>query len=131
MFYLVPYDVVGPGVFLLFGLAGFLVFSMIVFVLEAVVLWLLKWDTFGRSLLSSFLMNLASTILGVLLIGLLLTGLLNGFLSFVLAFGLSVVIEGIVLMMIKRDLARENSRVVTIANIASYALLAISLLFIS
>lgn len=130
MFTSIQPDVAGPFVFLLFGLAAFLVFSVIVFVLEAVLLWLLKWDTFGRSLLSSFLMNLTSTILGILLIGLLLTGLLNGFLSFVIAFGLSILIEGIVLMMIKPDAARENWRVAMIANVTSYILLGIFLFFI-
>lgn len=66
MFYSIHFDVVGPGVLLLFGLAAFLVFSGIVFGIEAGVLWLLKWGTFGRSLFASFLMNLASTIVGIL-----------------------------------------------------------------
>jgi hypothetical protein len=131
MFASIPPDVAGPGVFILFGLAAFLVFSAIVLVLEAVLLWLIRWDTFGRSLLSSFLMNLTSTVLGVLLIGLLLTGLLNSFLGFTIAFVLSVLIEVIILMMIKRDAVRENWRAAIIANFTSYTLLGIFLLYIS
>ena len=46
MFYSIQFDVVGPGVLLLFGLMAFLVFSVIVCGMEAVVLWLLKWGTF-------------------------------------------------------------------------------------
>jgi hypothetical protein len=92
------------------------------------VLWLLKWDAFGRSLLSSFLMNLASTMLGILLIGLSLIGLLNDFLGFVISFMLSVLSEGGVLMLMKRDATRENWRVAIIANVISYSLLGIFLL---
>ena len=128
MFYPIHPDVAGPGVYIIFGLTAFLVFSAIVFVLEAVVLWLLKWDAFGRSLLSSFLMNLASTIFGILLIGLSLIGLLNDFLGFVIAFVLSVLIEGGVLMLMKRNATRENWRVAIIANVISYSLLGIFLL---
>lgn len=129
MFYSVPHDVVGPGVFLLFGLVAFLVFSTIVLVLEAVVLWLLKWDAFGRSLLSSFLMNLASTIVGVLAVGSLLSGWINNFLAFVLALLLSILIEGGVLMLMKRGTRRENWRAAVVANIASYAVFGLLLLF--
>ena len=128
MFFSIHYDVVSPGVFLLFGLIAFLVFSAIVFVIEAVVLWLLKWGTFGRSLLSSFLMNLASTIVGILAIGLSVTGLSNNFLGFVIALLLSVLIEGGVLMLMKRGATRENWRAASIANVVSYALLGIFLL---
>lgn len=127
MFSSVPYDVVGPGVFLLFGLIAFLIFSGIVFVLEALVLWLLKWGTFGRSLLSSFLMNLASTIGGIVALGLSVSGLFNNFLGFAVALLLSILIEGGVLMLMKRNAARENWRAASIANIVSYGLLGIFL----
>jgi hypothetical protein len=128
MFYSIHFDVVGPGVFIFFGLLAFLIFSGIVLGLEAVVLWSLKWDTFGRSLLASFLMNLASTIVGVLAIGLLATSLLNNFVSFVLALLLSILIEGGVLMLMKRDATTKNWRVASIANVVSYGLLGIFLL---
>jgi hypothetical protein len=128
MFYSIHFDVVGPGVLLLFGLVAFLLFSGIVFGIEAVVLWLLKWGTFGRSLLASFLMNLASTIVGVVVIGVLATSLLNNFLTFVLALLLSILIEGGVLMLVKRDATHENWRAASIANVISYALLGIFLL---
>lgn len=131
MFYSIHFDVVGPGVLLLFGLAAFLVFSAIVFGIEALILWLLKWGTFGRSLLASFLMNLASTIVGVLVIVLLATSLLNNFLTFIVALLLSILIEGGVLMLVKRDATRENWQVAGIANIVSYALLGIFLLLSS
>ena len=129
MSYSVPHDVVGPGVFLLFGLAAFLIFSTIVLILEAVVLWLLKWGTFNRSLLSSFLMNLASTIVGILAVGSLLSGLINNFLAFVLALLLSILIEGGVLMLMKRGARRENWRAAVVANVTSYALFGLFLLF--
>jgi hypothetical protein len=126
MFYPIHPDVVGPGVYIIFGLTAFLVFLRSSLSLR--LLWLLKWDAFGRSLLPSFLMNLASTILGILLIGLSLIGLLNDFLGFVISFMLSVLIEGGVLMLMKRDATRENWRVASIANVISYSLLGIFLL---
>ena len=68
-------------------------------------------------------MNLASTIVGVLVIGLLATNLLSNVLSLVLALLLSILIEAGVLMLVKREATRENWRGASIANVISYGLL--------
>lgn len=121
------FDVAGPGVFLIAGGLAFAVFSFGTLVIETLVLWLLKWDTIGRSLLAAFLMNLASTILGIVLFGLSILGV--SFFSIVfLGFLLSFLVEGGILMLIKKGAARQNWIASVVANVASYGLLLIGFL---
>ena len=87
---------------------------------------LLKWDKFGYSLQISLLMNVTSTIFGI---GSVLVGTMefnNGFLTWsavAIAFLLSVLIEGGILMLMKLDAARLNWIVSLTANVASYLLI--------
>jgi len=119
MFYSVPHDVAAPWLLIaVFSLGALTVLTLIISVLESLVMLLLKWDKFGRSLWASLLMNVTSTIFGGVLIAL---GLFGGsFIWLVAAFVLSVLIEGSVLMLMKRGAARQNWIVSLIANLVSY-----------
>jgi len=69
---------------------------------------LLKWDKFGRSLSASLLMNVTSTIFGGVLIAL---GLLGGpYIWLAVAFPLSVLIEGGVLILMKRGASKLDRK---------------------
>ena len=111
-----------------FGIVAYLALSL----LESIVLRLLKWGTFWRSLLASLLMNLPSTLVGFWLIW--LAGFsrtyteetpLNrlGIWLIPAAWALSVAIEGGVLVLMKRDGGRQNWVASLAANTASYLLL--------
>jgi len=121
MFTSIPYDVAGPGV--LFAAAAFsfgalIVLTLIISIVEIIVMLLLKWGRFGRSLWASLLMNVTSTIFGGVLIAL---GLFGGsYVWLAVAFVLSVLIEGSVLILMKRGAARQNWIASLIANVASY-----------
>ena len=121
MFASVPFDVAGPGVLVaaaIFGLGALIVITLVVSLIESVVLLLFKWDRYGRALWASILMNVTSSILGGVLV---VVGLYQtSFSWFVVAFILSVVIEGGVLLLMKRDAARQNWTVAIAANFVSY-----------
>ena len=114
-------DVGGPILFAGFGIVAYLALSL----LESIVLRLLKWGTFGRSLLASLLMNLPSTLVGFWLIWVVEFSRLNRlqFLLIPATWALSVVIEGAMLVLMNRDGGRENWTASLVANTASYLLL--------
>lgn len=120
-------DVIGPGVYRLSGEIVFALFSIGTLVVESLALWLLKWSSFGRSLLAAFLMNLVSTVFGSVRFGPSILGI-NSYVIFLLMFLLSVLIEGGVLMLMKRGAARQNWIASLVANAASYGFLAVALL---
>ena len=95
------------------------------FLLESIVLKLLKWGTFWRSLLASLLMNLPSTLAGFGLIWLFGLSSLNrlGIWLILSTWTLSVAIEGVVLILMNRDGGRENWTASLVANTASYLLI--------
>ena len=115
-------DVGGPILFAGFGILAYLALSL----LESIVLRLIKWGTFWRSLLASLLMNLPSTLVGFWLMGW-LDGVsrLNrlGIWLIPAAWALSVAIEGGVLVLMKRDGGRQNWMAALAANTASYLLM--------
>ncbi len=122
MFYSVPYDVGVPWVLIaaaaIFSIGALIVLTLIISVVESLAMLLLKWDKFGRSLWASLLMNVTSTIFGGVLIAL---GLFGGsYIWLAVAFTLSVLIEGGVLILMKRGAARQNWIVSLIANLVSY-----------
>jgi hypothetical protein len=123
------FDIAGPGVYVLAGGVVFAIFSIGTLVIESLALWLLKWDTFGRSLLAAFLMNLVSTIIGLVPFGVVLAGL-NYSSLFLLAFLFSVLIEGGVLMLMKKGAARQNWIASLFANALSYVFLAVLLFWL-
>jgi hypothetical protein len=131
----------GPAIFL-FGIVAGVVLVFVIALVEAIVLRLLRWAGFWRALLDSFAMNLVSTLAGLVL---------NAFVadfyqscgydparggrycdwlmspwSLLLAAGLlSVLIEGGVLLLLRRRPAGETWRAALAANVASYALIAL------
>jgi len=114
-------DVGGPILFAGLGIVAYLA----LFLIESIVLRLLKWGTFWRSLLASLLMNLPSTLVGYCLVGLTGFSRLNrlGIWLIPATWALSVAIEGGVLVLMKRDGGRQNWMAALAANTASYLLL--------
>ena len=128
------------------------ILSMLVVVSEAGILLGMKWGTFARSLLVSLLMNVASTLAGILtsiLLGFLLPVFsvflvenplvesffflladwgIGGLLFFValfllLFFTISVLVEAGVLFLIDKQPARQIWRVAIAVNLVSYLIL--------
>ena len=114
-------DTGGPILFAGLGIVAYLA----LFLIESIVLRLLKWGAFWRSLLASLLMNLPSTLVGFGLIWLAGFSRLNrlGIWLVLSTWALSVAIEGGVLVLMKRDGGRENWTASLVANTASYLLL--------
>ena len=98
---------------------------VVLFLLESIVLRLLKWGTYWRSLLASLLMNLPLTLVGFGLIWLAGSSSLNrwGIWLIPVTWALSVAIEGGVLVLMKRDGGRQNWMAALAANTASYLLM--------
>jgi hypothetical protein len=118
-----PPDIAAPGLVLgqLALTAGFLVllFSLIVLI-ESVVLQVLHWGSFKRSLRGSFWMNLASTLAGFLVLGLVPR---LGFLGLLVAWAISVLIEWAVLARFQPGNKRYTLSLALSANLVSYLLL--------
>ncbi|MBE0408837.1 MAG: hypothetical protein IBX69_03805 [Anaerolineales bacterium] len=118
-------DVYLPGLILpllnVYGLFGLFAFLVVLLLLETLVLVLVKWAGFGRALLASLLMNLISTILGVILDLTLWDWQL--WWVILIAFAASVIVEGGVLMLMKQTTFRLNIIAAVAANLASYLIL--------
>ena len=116
------FDVAGPGLLTAasVGLLVLCIVSVIVVLLESLVLWRLGWGSFKRSLLASFVMNLVTSILGI---GVVMFTLPLGLWGFLIDFGLSVLVEGGILMLFKRGAAKENWLAALAANAVSYMLI--------
>ena len=132
MFTSISFDVAGPGVLIAiaaFSIVALIVLTLLITVAEAIVMLLLKWDKFGRSLWASLLMNITSTIFGGVLIAL---GVLGGSYAWlVAAFVLSVLIEGGVLMLMNRGAVRQNLLTSLIANLASYLVIILPIILLN
>ena len=123
-----PYDVAAPWLAgLVIGMGGctLTVLTLIISTIESLVMVLLKWGGFGRSLWDSMLMNITSAIFGMVFGIVALTfsddsPLRHWYTLLAIAFVLSVLIEGGVLMLMKRSAARQNWIVSLIANLSSY-----------
>lgn len=128
MFAMPVFDVAGPGVVLFMvgaGLGGLCILTLVITLLEAIVLLLLKWGTFGRSLVAALVMNLVTTMIGF---GMLV--FMKGdavYLGLLLDFLLSILIEGGVLMLFKRGAPRANWIAALSANAASYLIIILPL----
>ena len=87
-----------------------------VVVIEALLLWLFRWGSPGRSALASFVMNAVSALVGALLDLRMPDALVYGFL-------LSVPIEAAVLVLFDRQRKLRSFVSALGTNVASYALL--------
>lgn len=111
--------------------------GLLIILLEAAVLRLLQWGTFQRSLLDAFLMNLASTLIGGVIVAVFLFAETapQALLALLSGWVLSIGIEGGTLTLINtiRKVERHSVRQIwlasLVANTASYALLSILVLF--
>ena len=118
-----PLDDPTPGLVLgqLALTVGFLVFLFALIVLvESVVLQVLRWGSFKRSLRGAFWMNLASTLAGFLLLSLVPH---LGYLALLVAWVLSVLIEWAVLARFQPGSRRYTLSLALSANLVSYLLL--------
>jgi hypothetical protein len=118
-------DVYLPGLILPllneFGLFGLGVFLVVLLLLETLVLVLVKWAGFGNALLAALFMNLVSTIIGLILDFTLWDWQL--WWVILIAFAVSVIVEGGVLMLMRRTTPRLNIIAALAANLASYLIL--------
>lgn len=123
IFLAIPVDVALPGAVLQVALLGTLaliiIFILIVFV-EAVVLQLIGWEDRRAAFKAAFWMNLASTAAGFLLLA--FVNRLTGF-GLVLAWAVSVIIEGLVLKRSSPRGTRFHWYASLLANLVSYLLL--------
>jgi hypothetical protein len=137
-------DVAVAPIILAGGLtAGVTVFLPIVLI-ESLVLWRLRWGSFRRSLVDSFIINIASTLCGlVFFVMFTLTlfqctrvpasdglhtvnscdWLVSPLLGLVALWALTVAIEGGVLLLLKRHARRQTGIAALVSNAASYALI--------
>jgi hypothetical protein len=117
------FDVAGPGLvagLLVFGVVFVFILFMLIVLVETVTLQLMHWGNFKSSLKASVLMNLASTLLGLVLLWLVPA---LGFVGIAIAWALSVLIEWWVLTRLHQGENRRNLLIATVANLASYILL--------
>jgi hypothetical protein len=125
-------DVYLPGLILpllnVFGLFGLGVFLVVLLLLETLVLVLVKWAGFGKALLAALFMNLVSTIIGLILDFTLWDWQL--WWVILVAFAVSVIVEGVVLMLMRRTTPRLNIIAALAANLASYLILILPLALI-
>jgi hypothetical protein len=129
----------GPAIFL-FGVVAGVILVFVIALVEAAVLRLLSWASFWRSLLDSFVMNLVSALAGLVLNvfaadyyqscgyspdrgGRFCEWLVSPWALLALAWLLSVLVEGGVLLLLRRRAARQTWLAALVANIASYALI--------
>jgi hypothetical protein len=134
---------IAPMIFSGGALVGGLLFIFVV-ALESLVLWRLKWGNFRRSFVDTLIANAVSTILGL---GIYLVVFNVGYdcrsvpysdgvhvvtscgwsispiIVFVLLWIASVIIEGGVLLLMRRHPPRQTWKVSIVANIVSYLLL--------
>jgi hypothetical protein len=113
-------DVAGPGLIVALGLGvgAAVLLAVVVVVVEAVVLRVMKWGAFWRSLLGSLLMNIASGVVGLFFIG--LGGLIGPIGWVIVTFLASIAIEGGVLALMKREQAGRGFLAALVANVVTY-----------
>ena len=116
-------DVIAPNMILVslgMGLVALGLLTLLIALVEGVALTLLKWNIFYRSLIAAGIANIASSLVG----GLLLIFLQEQALTWViLVFFLSVIIEGAILMRIQPNSGRRIWLFSLAINLASYLLL--------
>jgi hypothetical protein len=100
----------------------------VLFIVEGLAMFALKWGSAKRCLLDAVYMNLASTLLGLFAACGLLSNMLHldtqGSLLFILiTWTISVVVEGAILALLKRHPPRQTWLTAMAVNTISYALL--------
>ena len=124
-------DVISPGMVLLslgLGLVALFLFNLLITLVEGVVLTLLKWKPFLRSLLAALLANTISSIVGIVLL-IFLQDIPIAWI--VIAFFLSIIIEGVILVLIQPVTRWKALLFALLANLASYLILIVPAYLIS
>ncbi|MBD2579682.1 hypothetical protein [Oscillatoria sp. FACHB-1406] len=123
-------DVLPAQTIPIIGGVGFIVFELIVIVCETLVLWQLEWGTWQRSLLDASLTNMTSGIIGLPLSLINFAALYRILppaiffpLWLFLSWALSFLIEGSMLLLLRRKPLRETAFASAVANAASYCVL--------
>lgn len=110
----------GDGIWIL------LLILLVIIAVEAVIMLLSKINRFGKSFLQSALVNIVSTLAGYLFVS--LGGGFNGSVplltQWAIFFGITVLIEGLLMMVLNAKTSKGKLWLVTIVmNLASYILL--------
>jgi len=117
------FDFISPQLILIslgLGFVALLLLTFLITLVEGVVLALFKWNVFPRALVASLIANVTSSLVG----GLLLIFLQDiPLIWMLLAFVLSVSIEGTILLKIQPAFGRRTWLLTLLANLASYLLL--------
>lgn len=116
-------DVAGPGLIaaLIGGsLLALCLLTLLITLIETTVMVLLKWGSFWRAIVASLVMNIASTIIGVFL---LIIFPQPSWWSLLIAWAISALVEGSILMLLQRGAASKNWKVAFAANAVSYLLI--------
>lgn len=115
------FDVAAPGIVIGMLVGGIAVLILVIFLIaliEAVILTLLGWEYFRKSLIVSIIMNIASGIIGGILLVLVPHPTIFGL---IIAMILSIIIEGGIMMRFRSDVVGKTLLVVFLANLCSYA----------
>lgn len=126
-------DVVGPGFLLGLGiglLCGSTITILLTTLVEAGVMVLIKWGDFRQSFGAALLMNIISTVLGVVLVFVLNSDDFNTLAYLVMAYLLSLLVEFAILMLVRHKTLLQNLIAIFAANTISYILIGgLALLF--
>ena len=124
-------NMISPGMVLLslgLGLVALCLFNLLIALVEGVVLTLLKWKPFMSSLLAALLVNTISSIVGIVLL-IFLQDIPMAWI--VIAFFLSIIIEGVILVLIQPVTRWKALLYALLANLASYLILIVPAYLIS
>jgi hypothetical protein len=116
------FNVATPGVILGMLLGGIAVLILVIFliaIIETVILTLVGWEEFKKSLVVSVIMNIASGIVGGLLLVLFPQPTISGL---GIAMILSILIEGWIMIRFRPNVVRLTFFAVILANTISYAI---------
>lgn len=115
------FDFATPGIvigMLAGGIVVLILIILLISLIEAVILTLLGWDYFRKSLIVSTIMNIASGIIGGILLVLVPHPTILGL---IIAMILSIIIEGGIMMRFRSDVVGKTFLLVFLANLCSYA----------
>ncbi len=127
-------DVIGGPVLFLYGGLAALVLLAAVVIIETPALVLMRWQSFPASLRDVLIVNLVSMAAGFMMVAVLdylgpipvVVGVLSSLYGvLVISWLLSIVVEGWVLMLLRRESARRSFMASLVMNTASYMVLAL------
>ncbi len=127
MLIILPFDIASPGLLAATAGIGLLILcgsNVMIIGIESIVLWRLKWGSFKRAALGAIVMNIATSVIGI---GIVPFTMQLYFWGLLIDFALSILIEGGILLLFKRDNKRATWLAALAANSASYLLVILPL----